>query len=202
LVIDPQNSLQRNQLMIAGFRNYPPSYSVPQTRSLCPDGTVMLDPTLRHELWGQSWSSYYRLELELYTTSLMAHVMEVIQRDSMWSALLSQSKIVDPKFSRLFPPRIDKLIADIAAARTTVVDPSSALVALDDPDILPDRSHAAAASLPAAAAAASTNPKSRSAPASSSGDVQLAKIETASGFIAADFLIAQLSQQCKHQLFR
>src|SRR3989338_4300882 len=38
LVVDPLNSLQRNQLMVAAFRNYPPSYEEPQRAGRCPDG--------------------------------------------------------------------------------------------------------------------------------------------------------------------
>lgn len=188
IVVDPMNSLQRNQLMMAAFRNYPPSYDGAQKSGRCPDGKTVADSTHRHELWGQAWASYYRLELELFTTSLMAHVMQVIQKDAMWAAVLSQSKLSDPAFQRLFPSRIDKLLTEVTKTQSSISKrvPISA-DQFADIDQYGDQ--------PA--------PVSRSAKrfVGEIKDSEISKIAKASDFIASDFAHAQLTQHCKAFLF-
>ena len=129
LVVDPLNSFHRGQLMLAAFRNYPPSHEAPRAAGLCPDGAVERDETRRHALWGQAWGAYYRLRLELYATSMMARVMGIMQQDAMWSAVLSQSKLLAPSFPTLLAPRVDKLAADARASSRQALTAHAAALA-------------------------------------------------------------------------
>jgi len=82
IVVDPLRSLFRSMPDMGAYRCYPAAYDPPA--STLPDGSVAVDPQWTLQRWGNSYSRYYELNIEYFTSSVSNALLQSMRKE-LWS---------------------------------------------------------------------------------------------------------------------
>merc|ERR1719162_261052 len=126
IVVDPLRSITKKQPEIKAFRAYPPNYH-PKLNE-CPDGKIIREETLRLEMWGKSWSSYYELTIEYYMSSAARKMMSLLTQNYFWMNMLCttpSSMTISKRKDDEYPKKINAVADQIRIMEATITSTSN-----------------------------------------------------------------------------